>query len=160
MERRKWHSYHWFTWFSDGRKLLKPSIGNKAIDKHLTTDTPVATEENTQTEQQVNAESEITREFCRVLLSSICRRHIKNNRESAESCWLWYQQDSALLSPIDKYHPILYAELTKLGSVRIHRAHTYKCFSQKKYQSLIIYIKPNVIYLTFRWFYRMRLLEK
>ena len=31
--------------------MLKPSIGNKAIDKHLTTDTPVATEENTQTEQ-------------------------------------------------------------------------------------------------------------
>lgn len=31
-------------------------MGNKAIDKHLTTDTPVATEENTQTEQQINAE--------------------------------------------------------------------------------------------------------
>ena len=31
--------------------MLKPSIGNKAIDKHLTTDTPVATEENTQAEQ-------------------------------------------------------------------------------------------------------------
>ena len=31
--------------------MLKPSIGNKAIDKHLTTDTPVATEENIQTEQ-------------------------------------------------------------------------------------------------------------
>ena len=31
-------------------------------------------------------------------------------------------------------------------------------FSRKKYQSLIVYIKPNAIYLTFRWFYRMRLL--
>ena len=31
--------------------MLKPSIGNKAIDKHLTTDTPVATEENIQAEQ-------------------------------------------------------------------------------------------------------------
>lgn len=31
--------------------MLKPSIGNKAIDKHLITDTPVATEENTQAEQ-------------------------------------------------------------------------------------------------------------
>lgn len=31
--------------------MLKPSIGNKAIDKHLTTDIPVATKENTQTEQ-------------------------------------------------------------------------------------------------------------
>lgn len=31
--------------------MLKPTIGNKAIDKHLTTDTPVATEENTQAEQ-------------------------------------------------------------------------------------------------------------
>ena len=58
------------------------------------------------------------------------------------------------------YHPILYAELTKLGSERISYAHTYEYFSRKKYQSLIIYIKPNVIYLTFRCFYRMRLLEK
>ena len=33
-------------------------------------------------------------------------------------------------------------------------------FFRKKYQSLIIYIKHNVIYLTFRWFYRMRLLRK
>lgn len=31
--------------------MLKPTIGNKAIDKHLTTDTPVATEENIQAEQ-------------------------------------------------------------------------------------------------------------
>ena len=31
--------------------MLKPSIGNKAIDKHLITDTPVATEENTQPKQ-------------------------------------------------------------------------------------------------------------
>ena len=33
-------------------------------------------------------------------------------------------------------------------------------FSRKKYQSLIIYIKTKVIYLTLRWFYRMRLLYK
>lgn len=31
--------------------MLEATIGNKAIDKHLTTDTPVATEENTQAEQ-------------------------------------------------------------------------------------------------------------
>ena len=31
-------------------------------------------------------------------------------------------------------------------------------FSRKKYQSLIIYIKHNAIYLTLSWFYRMRLL--
>ena len=30
----------------------------------------------TETEQQANAEYEITREFCRVQLSSFCRRHI------------------------------------------------------------------------------------
>lgn len=38
--------------------MLKPSIGNKAIDKHLITDTPVATEENIQTEQQEATETE------------------------------------------------------------------------------------------------------
>lgn len=31
--------------------MLEATIGNKAIDKHQTTDTPVATEENTQAEQ-------------------------------------------------------------------------------------------------------------
>ncbi len=31
--------------------MLEATIGNKAIDKYLTTDTPVATEENTQAEQ-------------------------------------------------------------------------------------------------------------
>lgn len=50
--------------------MLKPSIGNKAIDKHLTTDTPVATEENIQTEQpatvqetpQENSQEETTQQ--------------------------------------------------------------------------------------------------
>lgn len=48
--------------------MLEATIGNKAIDKHLTTDTPVATEENTQAEQpatvqeapQENTQEEIT----------------------------------------------------------------------------------------------------
>ena len=34
--------------------------------------------------------------LCRVQLNSFCRRHIKNNRESVESCWHHCQQDSAL----------------------------------------------------------------
>ena len=50
--------------------MLKPSIGNKAIDKHLTTATPVATEENIQTEQpatvqetpQENSQEETTQQ--------------------------------------------------------------------------------------------------
>ena len=42
--------------------MLKPTIGNKAIDKHLTTDTPVATEENTQAEQPATTVQENTQE--------------------------------------------------------------------------------------------------
>lgn len=46
--------------------MLEATIGNKAIDKHLTTDTPVATEENTQAEQPATVQ-ETPQEITRVL---------------------------------------------------------------------------------------------